>query len=201
MSAKTKQAQDSQLLQVGKEVRDLRKAKGLTLTALANMTGITAGYISHIERGRAKPSLKSLQKISEALGVATGWFLRDGGQTNSPPYVTRANEHRRLTYTALWTDDYLNEENYLITPRLDQKVAMGISILQPNASSGDDEYSLDSDVACYVLKGQLTLVVGDETYVLGEGDSYFLPEGTVHCYRNSGDDILKWLWSIAPPRF
>ena len=145
--------------------------------------------------------MKTLQTISFALGVPVGWFFRDQSPAENPQYVIRANEHRRLTYTALWTDDYLREINYLITPRLDCNVAMGLTTLASGASSGDDAFSLESDVAAYVLKGKLTLVVDAKTYVLEPGDAYFIPEGVVHRYRNSSSEDVLWLWSIAPPRF
>ena len=54
---------------LGRELRELRKARGHTLATLAELSGKSIGYLSQIERGKAKPSLKTLQIIGRILGV------------------------------------------------------------------------------------------------------------------------------------
>jgi len=56
-------------LAIGHEVRTLRKKLGLTVTDLANATGISSGMLSKIENGNISPSLSSLQALSGALGI------------------------------------------------------------------------------------------------------------------------------------
>lgn len=46
----------------------LRKEKGLTITKLSELTGISAGYISHLENGtRTNPSIETMEKIANVL--------------------------------------------------------------------------------------------------------------------------------------
>ncbi|HOJ14271.1 MAG TPA: helix-turn-helix domain-containing protein [Deltaproteobacteria bacterium] len=55
-----------------KTLKDLRKAKGLTMGRLAELSGVSAKTISQYEKNPpARPSRKALSKISEALGVST----------------------------------------------------------------------------------------------------------------------------------
>ena len=49
---------------VGNTIRDIRKQRGMTLRDLSRATGLSASYISSVERGSAAPSIASLQKIS-----------------------------------------------------------------------------------------------------------------------------------------
>ena len=186
---------------LGRELRELRKARGHTLATLAELSGKSIGYLSQIERGKAKPSLKTLQIIGRILGVRVGWFFREGEPGPGKRYVVRADAHRRLTYTSLWTDDYLQEVNTLISPDLDRKVAMGLTSLEAGASSGDDDYALESEVSCYILSGALTLHIDGEVHRLEPGDAYFVPEGVLHHYCNDGPEKVTWLWAIAPPKF
>lgn len=48
---------------------DARKAAGMTQQDLANKTGIRQGDISKFERGRGNPSLKTLERLADGLGM------------------------------------------------------------------------------------------------------------------------------------
>jgi transcriptional regulator with XRE-family HTH domain len=57
---------------VGARVRSLRRERGLTIEQLAVATGLTKGFISQLERDRTAPSLASIARICDALGVRLG---------------------------------------------------------------------------------------------------------------------------------
>ena len=61
---------DPFLLALGKNVRDLRKEKGLTQEQLAECSGLDSTYISGIERGVRNPSFKSLVSLASGFGVS-----------------------------------------------------------------------------------------------------------------------------------
>lgn len=49
-------------------MKEIRREKGITLTAIASATGISIGYLSHLEKGtRKNPSIKMMDKISKYL--------------------------------------------------------------------------------------------------------------------------------------
>lgn len=49
-------------------MKEIRKEKGITLTEIANKTGISIGYLSHLEKGtRKNPSIEMMDKISKYL--------------------------------------------------------------------------------------------------------------------------------------
>lgn len=51
------------------KMKEIRISQGITLEALAKKTGISIGYLSHLERGtRTNPSIEFMNKISYALG-------------------------------------------------------------------------------------------------------------------------------------
>ncbi len=54
---------------IGKRIRELRKKKGLTQVALAELSGVEPSNISHIERAATKLSLPTLIGIANALDV------------------------------------------------------------------------------------------------------------------------------------
>ena len=70
---------------IGREIRGLRKARGVTLAAMAEASGLSIGYLSLIERDLATPSIKALHAVSRALGVTIGWFF----ETDDAPEAER----------------------------------------------------------------------------------------------------------------
>ena len=60
---------EPQPLFLGTRIRGLRKARGLTLTELAQLSELTAGYLSQLERNLAYPSIPALFNIARSLGV------------------------------------------------------------------------------------------------------------------------------------
>ncbi|EET84441.1 transcriptional regulator, XRE family [Clostridium carboxidivorans P7] len=66
---------------LGPKIREIRQEKGLTLNELADKTGLTASYLSQIERNIIDPSLSSLRKISLSLEVPIYTFLTDEKKT------------------------------------------------------------------------------------------------------------------------
>lgn len=50
-------------------MQEIRKTKGITLTGMSQITGISVGYLSHLENGtRKNPSIEMMDKIAKALG-------------------------------------------------------------------------------------------------------------------------------------
>jgi len=46
-----------------------RRSQGLSLATLAEMTGVSQGYLAEIEDGRIEPSIRDVFKVAKALGV------------------------------------------------------------------------------------------------------------------------------------
>ncbi|WP_449355171.1 helix-turn-helix domain-containing protein [Virgibacillus natechei] len=62
-------------MDIGKRIRNLRIAKDLNVTELANKAYISQSYLSDIEKGRTAPSLDKLKIICDTLGVSLGEFF------------------------------------------------------------------------------------------------------------------------------
>jgi len=60
---------------LGTKIRKIREAQGMTQSGLAKASGVSPGLIGQIEQGRIRPSLKTLEKISHALGVSPCYFI------------------------------------------------------------------------------------------------------------------------------
>lgn len=50
------------------QIKKIREQKGITLVKLAEMSGVSVGYLCHLEKGsRKNPSIEIMEKISKAL--------------------------------------------------------------------------------------------------------------------------------------
>ena len=64
---------------LGPKLKAMREEYGLTQARLANLAGVTAGLIGQIEHGKVQPSLKTLEKVAEAMGVTPCYFIMEPG--------------------------------------------------------------------------------------------------------------------------
>lgn len=60
---------------MGRNVRQLRKAKGLSQEEFAFQADMQRTYLSDIERGSRNPTITVVEKIAKALGVTPGYLL------------------------------------------------------------------------------------------------------------------------------
>jgi transcriptional regulator with XRE-family HTH domain len=70
-------------VRLGRAIRGLRRERGLTLVQVAAASGLSQPFLSRLELGRARPSMRSLFRIAEALGTTQQALLAaaDTGRT------------------------------------------------------------------------------------------------------------------------
>lgn len=188
------------LLELGEDLRALRRAQGWTLKQLAEASGRSVSFLSKVERGLARPSITALQEVAEALGVPVGWFFETDGPVPAEEraYIVRADRRRRLTYSGISGTGYMGFEDHLLSASLDSQLALGISTYQPGGSTGDDLYTHDGEEAGLVLKGEIELTLGERVFLLHAGDSFSFSADVPHRYRNPGASVAQIVWANTP---
>ena len=63
-------------IKFGKKVKAIRLKKEMSQGDIAKKLGVSANYISQIERGIENLSLKGIEKLAKAIGVSTGELLK-----------------------------------------------------------------------------------------------------------------------------
>ncbi len=188
------------LIQLGEDLRGLRRAQGLTLEDLATASGKSVSFISKIERGQARPSVTTLQELAGALGVPVGWFFETDGPVpaDERPFVVRAGRRRKLTYSELSSTDYMGFEDHLLSASLDGQLALGISTYQPGGNTGDELYTHSGEEAGLVVKGRIDLHLSEKTFHLNAGDSFSFAADIPHRYSNPGEVEAQIVWANTP---
>jgi transcriptional regulator with XRE-family HTH domain len=174
---------------VGARVRSLRRERGLTIEQLAVATGLTKGFISQLERDRTAPSLASIARICDALGVRLGTIF----EHEPGPALVRKHDRPLIAGQP-------STRNHLLSLRDEPRFKAIESEIAPGAGAGDELSSLPGEVEfVYVLDGSLELRIGEETHLLETGDALTYPLAKPHTWRNaSATKPLRVLWLSVP---
>ncbi len=180
---------------VGERIRELRRARGLSLEIVAERCDVSIGFLSQIERGMSSPSLKLLTTLADVLEVHFGTlFVTDEsatvepsslpgkGKTKKPPatsIVMKAGKGPRLK---LWRSGI--HKQLLTEPGAQLPFSYFTMHMEPGATSGAQLYQHSGNEAGLVLVGRLSLTVEDQTWLLGEGDSFFFASHKPHRFVN-----------------
>ena len=180
---------------VGERLRELRHAKGMTLTEVAGQADISVGYLSQIERNQSRLPIGVLRRIADVLGVHITYFFQRAatGRPEERDIVVRAANRRRMPFTGLG----ISEE--LLTPNLKGPLEMLLSTIEPGADSED--YSHDGVEAGFVIAGTLDLWVAGRHFRLNPGDSFSFRSTEVHRCANPGRVKTRVVWVITPPHY
>ena len=191
---------------LGREIRQLRKAKGISLTEFAKLTDRSIGFLSSIERGLVRPSVSTLQVISEVLDMQVGWFFPEQNDAlgRESRIVVRRDRGRRLAYAnvgrggQLGSTDYLGTEDYLLSPDLEGDMICGLTRMAAGSSQGDEPLAYEGETVLHVLEGRIELELSGELFVLEKGDTAQFRTSEPHRWRNVSDAQAVLFWTLTP---
>jgi transcriptional regulator with XRE-family HTH domain len=88
---------------IGQRIRQLRESRGMTQSQLQARSRVSRSYLSRIESGQMTPSLGTLEKIAEALGVGLNRFFvpeTNGETVLEDPFIQGLRPYlRQLDWT------------------------------------------------------------------------------------------------------
>ena len=178
---------------LGRRIRLLRTYRGLSLQQFAAESGLSIGLLSQLERGLSSPSLRTLDKLRQALGVSLGALFEDGVAEASSGVVRRAEDRPVLDLgPAGLMKQYLS-------PNRDASLQMMLLSIPPGGGSGKDLYNYVGEKAGMVLEGYLHLQVGNQAFDLRKGDSFQFDSSLPHGFRNRHTTRAEIFWIIRQP--
>lgn len=197
MSQLKKNPDDDSVAPVGELVRDLRKARGLTLQSLADEIGRSVGYVSQIERNLSVISIPVLKEIADALGVTINWFFQGSAlaPANERDYIVRRENRRHLDFTG----SGMVEE--LLSPILTGAFELILGTFEPGAQTSDEKYARPGEVGGFVVSGSVQLAIGQNTFSLRPGDAFTYPSSEPHRCWNATPEQAVVLWVVSPPSY
>ncbi len=175
---------------IGPRLREVRQERGLTLAEVAAGTGVTKGFLSLLERNEATPSVPTLLKICEFLGVRIGSLFEEEAGASLVTHVKRGED--------LFGGYGIRDA--LLTPPEQRFVQVIESDIDPGGRSGDEPHAFNADAeVIYILKGMLDVSFEERTLRLRRGDALTLSPRDPHTWVNpSTTQTARVLWIITP---
>lgn len=180
---------------IGAHVRTLRLKRHVSVRTFAAQTGFSPSFISQLENGQVSPSLGSLQKIAETLGITLGEFFSAASVGAEEDLIVHPADRRRLDST--WTDAHLEALGPMSRSRRLEAV---VAIFGPGGRSGKHLHSNPHEEFAFVLAGEVTLTLGDEEHALVQGDAVTLPAHAPRRWENRGEQAAEILMVAARVR-
>lgn len=154
--------------QVGKAVRRLRTAHGLTLGEVSGRAGISRAMLSRLETGDVMPSLETLAALTTALGVSLSQLLQGFAGDRNPAQHVRRGEGLEVVRRGTKRG---HTYHLLAADRGPRKVFEPFLVTLTDKSEVFPGFEHPGIEFIYVLDGSLTYRYGDESYPLKAGDA------------------------------
>ena len=190
-------------MQIGKKIKEIRQQNGFTLQQLSEMSGVSIGLLSQIERGVSSSSIHNIQKITKSLGISFASLFNEDqalpqtleSQQNNENLrrisIVRAKERKKLLMPF---GGYLE----LLAPVHNHKIEF-IYLEYPVGAKVKEPFTHEGEECGLVLEGMFKVTIGDQEFILKEGDSIYFDSTIPHCWENVGDTEVKFVSALTPP--
>jgi transcriptional regulator with XRE-family HTH domain len=179
-------------LDVGEQIRQIRRWRGLTQSDLAEASGLSSNTLSLIERGQSSPTLSTLQKIAAALQIDINDFFAPSSLISRVCYIK--------TYQRSPVPLSKGSIANLASGFPDSMFAPAILRLETGARSGPFVAHKGQELI-FCLRGQLLYIVETRAFLLEPGDSLMFDSTRPHRWQNAGDETVEALLIICPVDF
>jgi transcriptional regulator with XRE-family HTH domain len=175
---------DRTLDAVGPRLKHLRLRRDVTLTELAEETGISASTLSRLEAGRRRPTLEQLLPLARAYGVTLDELV-DAPPTGDPRINLRP---------------VAAEDGSVILPLTRRPGGIQAYKFVRPAGTDDAEPELRTHEGydwVYVLNGRLRLVLGEHDLILQPGEAAEFDTRTPHWFGATSSGPVEYLSLIG----
>jgi len=157
----------------------------LTLQELSNVSGVSVGYLSQVERDNAVPSLGTLANIAAGLEVGIDYFIATPQQADS---LTREGERANFSVAG--------------TSIVYEQISAGFPgheltsfILNVPVGYRSETVQHEGEELVFVLQGRIRQVVDGQEFILNQGDSMHYLGQHPHSWSNDSDQVSRILWT------
>ena len=172
---------DAVSVNIGERLRELREARNVSMRALAARSGLSANALSMIERNKVSPSVSTLYKLADALGVSITSFFGSNQERQQVVFL-KSDARTRVSFTR-GVFEGLGGEQFV------GRVEPFMLTLESSANSGPRSMAHTGHEFVFCLRGLLEYQVERQMYQLEPGDSLLFAAHLKHKWRNPGRNV------------
>lgn len=177
---------------IGGRVRQERQSRGWTLDQLAEVAGVSRRMVVNVEQGAANPSVGTLLRISDALGVGLPALVHRPGPR--PVKVTRRGEG-----VVLWSGESGGRGVLMAGTAPPNVVELWDWTLGPGDQHTSEAHTPGTKELVQVQLGTVTVEVSGEPVTLETGDAIAFPGDVAHGYANPGLQPARFSLAVFEP--
>jgi len=170
---------------VGTRLRELRELRGISMRALATKSGLSANALSMIERGKTSPSVSTLYKLADALGVSITAFFGTENEKQQVIFL-KSDERIRIPFSRGVFEGLGGE-------RFAGRVEPFVLTLESGANSGPHSMTHTGHEFVFCLRGELEYAVEKNVFLMSPGDSLLFAAQLRHKWKNPGRTVANAL--------
>ncbi|WP_405994740.1 helix-turn-helix domain-containing protein [Streptomyces sp. NBC_00986] len=177
---------------LARNVKHWRSVRGFTLDVLAARAAVSRGMLIQIEQARTNPSIGTVVKIGDALGVSITTLL----DYEQGPKVRIVPADRAVR---LWHTEAGSYNRLLAGTEAPGPLEMWDWRLMPGEASPSEPHPTGTVELVHVTTGELTLTVDGEDHRVPAGASATFEANTPHTYGNQGDVPMEMVMAVSVP--
>jgi len=168
---------------LGSAVQRLRKAREMSLGDLSEVSGVAKSIISQIERNETNPTIATVLKLADALGVSPEQLL---AQAAERPAIIQ--HQRRADIPVLFSEDGKCRLFIIGALELVEHVQWYDFHAEPGGVLASEPHQPGCTEHLHVLRGTIEVTSGEETRQVRAGESLRYRGDLPHVLRNAGDE-------------
>lgn len=177
---------------IGAKVRAERQSREWTLDQLAEHSGVSRRMLINVEQGTANPSVTTLLRLSDALGIGLQALV--AVPQSKPVKVVRAGQA-----PALWTGEGGGRGVLLAGTTPPDILELWDWTLAPGDRHDSEAHVQGTKEILQVREGTVTVAVGDQVEVLEVDDAISFISDVPHSYANEGSDLARFSLTVFEP--
>lgn len=186
----------TQTLNIGAKVKQLRLDNKMTLQAVSQKTGLSTSLISQIENNNVSPPIATLSKISSFFNVRLSMFFVENDD-DSRFEVVHANRRKAVVKLVNPVGAASGSSCESLSFRLIHKKMEPFLLTVREKALGDTSVSHAGEVFLHIIKGNLDLILDNQSIALAAGDSVYFDSSLQHQIVTKDDHQVEVLTVIA----
>jgi transcriptional regulator with XRE-family HTH domain len=177
---------------IGGRVRQERQSRRWTLDQLADAAGVSRRMVVNVEQGAANPSVGTLLRISDALGVGLPALVE-----RPSPRPVRLTRHGNGA--VLWSSESGGRGVLVAGTDPPDVVELWDWALAPGDQHASEAHAPGTKELIQVREGTLTVAANNRQFTLQAGDAVAFPGDVAHGYGNPGTTPARFSLAVFEP--